>query len=181
MSNFNDFKTLLTIKRYSNNSISSYIQLLKNFQDYLTDKLPINKLDNKHLFQKIREFLIDKKYAYTTQKQFLSALKLYMLEMYKKELDLSTLQPKKPQRILPEILSKQEVERILNRTKNKKHKAMLAVLYSLGLRTGELINLKIKDLDKHRNIVLIKNAKGRKDRIVPYPEVLKPILSKSSI
>ena len=77
MSMFEDFKTLLVIKKYSKNTIGTYMGLLQSFQSYLGDALPICKLDNKHLLQKIREFIIDKSYAYTSQKQFLSAL-VYM-------------------------------------------------------------------------------------------------------
>ncbi len=176
MSMFEDFKTLLVIKKYSKNTIGTYMGLLQSFQSYLGDALPICKLDNKHLLQKIREFIIDKSYAYTSQKQFLSALVLYMKEIHRVSLDLSSLQPRKPQRVLPEILSKKEVATIIKSTTNKKHKAMLATLYSLGLRSGEVINLKISDIDKNRNTIYIKKAKGNKDRILPYPEALKKIL-----
>jgi len=176
MSMFLDFNTLMIIKKYSSNTINTYIGLLESFQHYLGDSLPLNKLNNKHLLQKIREFIIDKNYAYTSQKQFLSALKLYMKEMYKVVLDFDTVQPRKPQRVLPEIFSKEEVTLLLNKTQNIKHKAMLAILYSLGLRSGELINLKIKHIDKHRNTIFIEKAKGRKDRVLPYPESLKQLL-----
>jgi len=53
---------------------------------------------------------------------------------------------------------------------------MLTMLYSLELRSGELINLKIKHIDKHRKTIFIKNAKGRKDRMLPYPNALKHLL-----
>lgn len=173
---FQDFKTLMIIKRYSSNTINTYIGLLQSFQDYLGDSLAISKLNNKHLLQKIREFIIDKNYLYTSQKQFLSALALYMLEVHRISLDLSTVQPRKPQSVLPEILSKNEIKSIIENTTNKKHKAMLATLYAVGLRSGELINLKISDIDKNRKIIFIKSGKGKKDRVLPYPESLKQLL-----
>jgi integrase/recombinase XerD len=176
MSNFTNLNTLMHIKRYSENTITAYIGLLKSFDAYLGDSLAIHRLDTKHLFQKLREFIIDKKYAYTTQKQLLSALKLYMKEMYNIPLDLQTLTPRKPQRVLPDILSKEEVTAMLNRTANLKHKSILATIYSLGLRTGELQHLKLSHLDGKRNIISIKQAKGRKDRILPFPESLKLLL-----
>ncbi len=173
---FQDFKTLMIIKRYSSNTINTYIGLLQSFQDYLGDSLAISKLNNKHLLQKIREFIIDKNYLYTSQKQFLGALALYMLEVHRISLDLSTVQPRKPQSVLPEILSKNEIKSIIENTTNKKHKAMLATLYAVGLRSGELINLKISDIDKNRKIIFIKSGKGKKDRVLPYPESLKQLL-----
>lgn len=116
---FEDFNTLLVIKKYSKNTIGTYMGLLKSFQCYLDDALPIYKLDNKHLLQKVREFIIDKSYAYTSQKQFLSALVLYMKESHRISLDLSSVQSRKPQRALPEILSKKEVATIIKGLQTK--------------------------------------------------------------
>ncbi|KQC32678.1 integrase [Nonlabens sp. YIK11] len=173
---FEDFKTLLQIKKYSRNTIRSYIGLLHVFQDFIGFQTPIEKLDNYYLFDKLGELILVKSYVYTTQKQLLSAIRLYLFEMHKREVDFKKLQPRPPQQVLPQILSLEEVTLLLNKTENKKHKAMLATIYGLGLRSGELINLKISDLDKNRNCVFISQSKGRKDRIVPYPDSLKPIL-----
>jgi len=173
---FQDFNTLLQIKKYSYNTRKSYIGLLQVFQDFLGFQMPMDRLEEYYLFQKLGELILTKSYAYTTQKQLLSAVRLYLLEMHKRDVDFKKLQPRTPQGVLPNILSLQEVTLLLNRTKNKKHKAMLATVYSLGLRSGELIQLKLADLDKHRNCVFIRQSKGRKDRIVPYPDSLKTIL-----
>ena len=96
--------------------------------------------------------------------------------MHNIQVDLDTVRPRKPQRVLPEILSLQEVKTLLHKIENVKHKAMLTTIYALGLRSGELINLEIKNVDGDRNMIFIKHAKGRKDRIVPFPESLKPFL-----
>ena len=68
MEKFKDFKQLLEIKRYSRNTIASYVGLLQTFDRYIGDDRGIHRLDNKFLLQKIREIIIDKKYAYTTLK-----------------------------------------------------------------------------------------------------------------
>lgn len=175
---FQDFNTLLKIKKYSPNTCNSYIGLLTVFQDFLGNQTPIERLEDYYLFQKIGEFILKKSYAYTTQKQLLSAIKLFLFEMHKRDVDFQKLQPRKPQQTLPKILSLEEVTALLNATKNSKHKAILATMYSLGLRSGEVINLKISDIDKNRNCVFIEQSKGKKDRIVPYPDALKPILRK---
>lgn len=61
----------------------------------------------------------------------------------------------------------------LQKVKNTKHKAILTLTYSVGLRVSEIINIKIEDIDSKRMLIYIKNAKGRKDRIVPLsPTVL---------
>jgi integrase/recombinase XerD len=71
------------------------------------------------------------------------------------------------------VLSKEEIKLILNAHSNIKHKTMLSMIYSCGLRCGELLALQPVHIDSKRNIVLLKNAKGKKDRIVPLsPKIL---------
>lgn len=70
---------------------------------------------------------------------------------------------KKPSRI-PVVLSVQEVERLLNSFTNLKHKAIFTLIYSAGLRIGELLNLKIRDIDSDRMQIRIHQGKGQKDR-----------------
>lgn len=95
------------------------------------------------------------------------------MEMKNTAIDFSSVATRTAQRKLPSILSLQEVKRIIETLENEKHRAMLTVIYALGLRSGELINLKITHLDGQRNQVTISMAKGRKDRILPFPEKLK--------
>ncbi|WP_228780176.1 tyrosine-type recombinase/integrase [Aquiflexum lacus] len=68
------------------------------------------------------------------------------------------------EKALPEVLSEEEVTKILRVTKNIKHKAILMTIYSAGLRIGELVNLKIKDIDSNRMQIRVEQAKGKKDR-----------------
>ena len=71
------------------------------------------------------------------------------------------------------VLSKEEVKAILEAHNNIKHKMILSLIYSFGLRCGELLALKPIHIDSRRNIVVLKNAKGQKDRIVPLsPKIL---------
>jgi len=76
-------------------------------------------------------------------------------------------------KVLPNVLSKEEVNAILEVHGNNKYKMMLSLIYSCGLRSGELLALKPIHIDSKRNIVLLKNAKGQKDRITPLsPKIL---------
>ena len=77
---------------------------------------------------------------------------------------------------LPSVLSKEEVVNLLRCTRNLKHRAILALLYSSGLRIGELINLELRDIDMFRLQILIKNGKGRKDRYVMLAKSFLPLL-----
>jgi integrase/recombinase XerD len=79
----------------------------------------------------------------------------------------------KRSKVLPNVLSKEEIKLILNAHSNIKHKMMLSLIYSCGLRCGELLALKPVHIDSKRNLVMLKNAKGKKDRITPLsPKIL---------
>lgn len=68
---------------------------------------------------------------------------------------------------LPNVLCKEEVKRLLNALVDLKHRTMLSLIYSCGLRSSELLHLTISDVDAKRNLLLIRQAKGFKDRVVP--------------
>ena len=73
----------------------------------------------------------------------------------------------KREKVLPNVLSKEEIKLILNAHNNLKHKTMLSLIYSCGLRRSELLHLKPSDIDSKRGIVIIRQSKGKKDRIAP--------------
>ncbi len=173
---FQNFNTILKAKRYSDSTINTYVGLLASYQQYLGDTLAINRLDISYLITTLRDFILHKHYAFNTQKQLISAVSLYYKEELRQDIDLSSLRPRSPQRVLPDILSAYEVKNILHHTTNLKHKAALTTIYALGLRVGELIDLRLSSIDKKRNTITIKAAKGKKDRQLPFPESLKPLL-----
>ena len=173
---FQNFNTILKAKRYSDSTINTYVGLLASYQQYLGDTRAINRLDISYLITTLRDFILQKHYAFNTQKQLISAVSLYYKEELRQDIDLSSLRPRSPQRVLPDILSAYEVKNILHHTTNLKHKAALTTIYALGLRVGELIDLRLSSIDKKRNTITIKAAKGKKDRQLPFPESLKPLL-----
>lgn len=77
---------------------------------------------------------------------------------------------------LPVILSIEEVLQLIQITKNLKHRTIISMLYASGLRVGELINLELKDFDFNRNMLHIRNGKGRKDRYASIAKSLYPLL-----
>jgi integrase/recombinase XerD len=95
------------------------------------------------------------------------------LPQYKTEIQ----RPQKEHK-LPKVLSKEDVEKIINHCYNLKHKTMLVMLYSAGLRAGEIIDLKIKDIDSKRKIIFIRKGKGFKDRTVMLSNKLTELLRK---
>jgi len=163
-----DFVKILEVKRYSKNTIDSYSSIVKLARHYF--KRPLNKVDETELHQYFYHMVHTKKVSYSYQKQIAMALKLYFKEMFGRNINLEFLFPgRKPQK-LPVVLAKKDVLKILEKVNNSKHKSMIALTYSSGLRVGELIDLKIDDIDSSRMVVQVKSAKGNKDRIIPLSE-----------
>ena len=102
------------------------------------------------------------------------ALKYFFKEIIKQELDIPN--PKR-NKILPDILSIKEIKKMIDCTKNIKHKLIIKLLYGTGLRASEIINLKQKNFDFEENLIKIQLAKGKKDRFVKYLPQLKKICS----
>jgi integrase/recombinase XerD len=96
-----------------------------------------------------------------------NSIKKFFLKVEHRSLDLEEIERPKRAFRLPEVLSLEEIERILNALSNVKHRTMLALIYSVGLRRNELLSLRIKDIDSTRMVIHISNSKGKKDRIVP--------------
>ena len=77
---------------------------------------------------------------------------------------------------LPTIFSVSEILKIINSCENLKHKAMLSLAYSGGLRVSEIVNLQLRDIDSQRMVILLRQAKGKKDRLVMLSEKILIIL-----
>jgi integrase/recombinase XerD len=86
---------------------------------------------------------------------------------------LENLPNVKREKKLPVILSKEEIEKLVFATKNVNHRLIIQVGYSSGLRVSEIINLKWRDIDFDRNLIHLKRAKGKKDRIVMLSQKVK--------
>ena len=169
------FSHYMLQRRYSPNSVKSYREALRVFLDFIEDKVP-EEITNDDLEQFNHERIIKKGFSASYQNQVINALKLYFTRFHGKQFDVSKIERPKDGYKLPIVLSLDEVENILNGTKNLKHRTMLSVIYSCGLRMGELINLRIRDVDSKRMVIHIKKAKGDKDRVVPLSESTLDIL-----
>lgn len=90
---------------------------------------------------------------------------LYLQVLKWKSFDVRLVVPKRPQRI-PELLTRQEVHRILAACDNPKHRMLLQTVYGCGLRVSEVVALKVRDIDGERRLLRIEQAKGAKDRLV---------------
>jgi integrase/recombinase XerD len=170
-----DFKEWLTSKRYSNNTITTYIDALSTFLRYCSFK-PIVEITNDDLIKFNNQYIIANNFSSSFQNQVVNAVKLFFSKIENKKLAPDLIHRPKTQKLLPNVLSKEEIKLILNAHGNIKHKAMLSLIYSCGLRRGELLNLKLKDIDSKRGLIIVRQSKGRKDRIVPLSEKILKLL-----
>ena len=165
----------LKLKQYSNNTIKQYLSeflhLLKLLKTYPVEKLTPKKLKDYFLYCLDKEKMSERK-----MNGKINAIKFYFEQvLHRPKMFFDIPRPKKPQ-ILPKTLSKNEVKRIIAATTNLKHSVALQLSYGMGLRVSEVVNLKVEDIDSERMVVHIKGAKGKKDRVVPLPTSILPLL-----
>ena len=155
------------LKGYSNKTIKNYIHHAKSF---LASGLPARD----YLLS-----LIKKDMSEQTVRSAGFAIKFYFRLSNKKDSEIDAIlkipNMKKP-KSLPKVLSRKEIQEMINSTNNLKHKAIIMTAYSSGLRLSEIINLGWHDIDFERNIIRIKRGKGKKDRIVMLSPKVKKVL-----
>lgn len=160
------FKQWLLSKRYSPSTIKTYSEALKSFLIFFREK-PIGEITNEDVIVYNNEYILKNKLSSSYQNQIVNAIKLFFQTIRDTKMIVDKIHRPKRSKVLPNVLSKEEIKLILNAHSNIKHKMMLSLIYSCGLRCGELLALKPVHIDSNRNIVLLKNAKGKKDRITP--------------
>ena len=172
----NQFYLFLKGKRYSQSTIQTYTFFIADFINFHT-KTPLAELTNRAVELFIETVFMERNYSVSSQRQFISALKIFTVFCPQTKIHNLALERPKKSRILPSVLSQEEVLRIIQYTQNIKHRAILTLLYSCGLRIGELISLKLIDFHIDRKQLIIKKGKGRKDRYVSLADSFLPLLS----
>lgn len=172
----NSFYLFLKGKRYSQSTIQNYTFFVADFVNFHT-KTPLEALTNRHVELFIEKVFIERNYSVSSKRQFISALKVFIIFYPQTRINDLVLERPKKSRQLPNVLSQEEVLDIIRCTQNIKHRAILALIYSCGLRISELTNLKLVDFHLERKQLIIKNGKGRKDRYVSLADSFLPLLS----
>lgn len=166
---------MLELKRYSDSTIKTYTHYFQEFQlhfyEFDLDEVTYQEI-NDYILQLIKEEHI----SGSQQNQRINAIKFYYEKVLKRPKTRIEIERPKKVRELPEILSKEEVKKIINSTSNLKHRAMLLMIYSAGLRRSELLNLRIKDINSKRMMLRIVGAKGKKDRYSILSEAMLKVL-----
>lgn len=158
----------LELKRYAFNTAKTYISLFEKFINRFKN-IPINELSEIEIRTYLKE-LHDRELSNSYLHQMVNSIKFY----YEIVLDMPSRfygieRPRKETK-LPKVISIDDVKSLLNNTTNLKHKCIISLLYSAGLRRSELLNLKVSDIDSKRMLILVEHAKGNKDRYTVLSE-----------
>ncbi|TXB67060.1 tyrosine-type recombinase/integrase [Vicingus serpentipes] len=152
----------LELKQYALSTAKTYINMFERFINHYKNKelTHVNENDIRTYLQ----LLVQQEKSHSYINQMINSIKFYyevVLEMPNRF--YSVERPIKKES-LPKVISLEEVQNIINNTNNIKHRCIVSLLYSAGLRRNELLNLKLEDIDSKRMVITIKNGKGNKDR-----------------
>ena len=172
---FRHYLKYLEGKRFSKSTIASYSNFILEFLRF-TDKKPVDELNENDVRNYIEWAVTSLNYAVSTHRQMVSGFKHFAHFYPACSINIDNIYMPKKDRKLPVVLSIEEVMLLLQATKNLKHRAILAILYSSGLRISEIINLKLSDFDFKRKQLHIQKSKGRKDRYATIAESAFPLI-----
>lgn len=153
----------LELKKYANNTVKTYVTCFEAFINYYKqhELLEINE----DLIRKYLQKLIQDGKSNSYVNQAVNSIKFYYEVVLGMPNRFYSIERPRAENKLPKVISKEEVLAIINATNNIKHKCIVSLLYSAGLRRSELLNLKITDIDSKRMLIRVEGAKGNKDRM----------------
>ncbi|MCE7056300.1 site-specific integrase [Algoriphagus sp. AGSA1] len=166
-----DLEQKLILKAYSPSTVKNYISSLAKFLSFFETRniLDVTKEEIEgFVYHQITKYRISE----SAQNTLINAIKAYYEHVLGRERTVYEIQRPKKSLTLPNILSQDEVKSILQSVENLKHRAVLMLIYSAGLRISEAINLRSRDIHSDEGYIFIKGAKNKKDR----KTVLSPLL-----
>jgi len=152
---------------FSVQTIQSYIYNVGKFLDFIAkSRLNLNK-------ESVKSYLLIQNVRTNTSRLQYASISFFFREILHNPFSFEQVPIKKKEKQLPKVISKEKVKQMIDLTENIKHKLIIKILYSSGLRLQELINLKRKDIDFERNVLNVHKGKGNKDRVTLISENLK--------
>ena len=153
----------LELRRYANSTVKNYIVAFEAFINHFKDLdlMEINEGDIRGYLQK----MVQAEKSDSAINLAINAIKFYYEIVLGMPNRFYSIERPLKKKSLPEVISKEEVNLLLTNTENIKHKCVITLLYSAGLRRNELVNLKVTDIDSYRMLIRVNQAKGGKDRV----------------
>ncbi len=169
-----EFLQKLELKQYSLNTAKTYINLFEVFINHYKEK-DLNHISEIDIRQYL-QLLVQQQKSHSYINQMINSIKFYYEVVLEMPNRFYSIERPIKRETLPKVISLEEVQLIINNTNNIKHKCIVSLLYSAGLRRSELLNLKFEDIDSKRMVITVKNGKGNKDRLTLLSEsVLKDL------
>lgn len=168
------FERKMRAKRYSMSTVKTYLSILKRFFTYFNEQLS-KDLTDEDIVNYMNDVVLAAGYSEVYQRQLIGSLKLFYFYVHQEKREFDEVPRVKRSKRLPEVLSKEEVLELFDACNNLKHEFCLKLIYGCGLRVGDAIGMKQRDIDLDRYVVHIKKGKGKKDRTTPFPKSLEAL------
>lgn len=169
-----EFLQKLELKHYALNTSKVYIGMFEHFINYFKE-IELLEIDEEMIRGYLQTLVIEKK-SDSYINQMINSVKFYYEVVLGMPNRFYSVELPRKRETLPKVISKEEVKLIIENTSNIKHKCIVSLLYSAGLRRGELIDLKLNDIDSKRMVINVRQGKGNKDRITLLsPSVLEDL------
>ena len=152
----------MQLRNYSVRTIESYSKLLTKVEKNL--ELPLDKIGVEQFKSYLHQRIMQDEVSTSMVNQLISAYKILQVDVLKRDWQTITLKRPRREKKLPVVLSVEEVQRMILSTKNLKHRALIMLVYSAGLRRQEAQMIKAADIDSSRMQVRVVQGKGKKDR-----------------
>jgi integrase/recombinase XerD len=154
----------LQLRNYSPNTQRAYVRCVADFAKHF--KAAPDRLGPQHI-REYQLFLVQqKKLSWAPFNQTVCALRFFYHDVLHRKSMIEHIPYPRHEQKLPVILSPTEVVALFQNTPNLKHRAILMTIYAAGLRVSELINLRVTDIDRQRQLIGVRQGKGHKDRQV---------------
>jgi integrase/recombinase XerD len=165
------YTDMLYLMNYSENTIKNYRTWFLVFMNAFPGRKPstISKNEILDFLNRLRK---SPKWSSTIQNQMINAIKFFYEKLLHRPRELYDLPRARKEHTLPSVFSEQEIAAIFRACENLKHRTILCIAYAAGLRVSEIVNLRTSDIDSNRMIIYLRQAKGKKDRIVMLSEKL---------
>ena len=157
-------KRELEIRNFSRQTVKGYLFSVQKFLEYSKEEGL-----NENVLKNYIQLNLKRKNPSSVRKDIF-AIKFFFDKILNQKIDIPN--PKK-NNVLPEILTIEEIKKLIKNTSNIKHKLIIKLLYGCGLRVSEIVNLENKDVNFKEDLIHIKLAKGKKDRFVKIPNSVK--------
>jgi integrase/recombinase XerD len=160
------YRLWLESHRYPPTTVRTYTSMMETFLKFVSPK-EAPDCNGEDLIRMVNEYILPRGLSYSFQNQLVSSVKKFYKEICREVMDPGEFTRPRGRHRLPNVLSKEEVKKILSAPVNEKHRVMLSLIYGCGLRRSEVIMLEPQDIDRDRMLLIIRQSKGFKDRIVP--------------